>query len=258
MITGPSGVGKGTLIRGCASASPSSSSRSRRRRGRRGPGRRTGATTTSSTARSSTAAPTRTTSSSTPPTAATATGRCAPRSSGGSHAGESVVLEIEVQGARQVRAAMPEAVQVFIAPPDPAALRERLEGRGTDDPEAIDERLRTAERELAAQEEFQHVVVNDELDARPPTRDLEARSCGRRARHWHSSRASRRVDSPTLRADDQAPRRQTARAHRLPLRRGGRRREARPPDQQLLPRPRRGQLRGVHRRRWSRARPATT
>ena len=79
-------------------------------------------------------------------------------------AGRSVVLEIEVQGARQVRAAMPEAVLVFIAPPDPAALRERLEGRGTDDSEAISERLRTAEIELDAQQEFQHVVRNDELD----------------------------------------------------------------------------------------------
>ena len=79
--------------------------------------------------------------------------------------GRSVVLEIEVQGARQVRAAMPESVQVFIAPPDPAALRRRLEGRGTDSGEAIDERLRTAELELAAQEEFEHVVVNDEIEA---------------------------------------------------------------------------------------------
>ena len=79
-------------------------------------------------------------------------------------AGKSVVLEIEVQGARQVRAAMPEAVLVFIAPPDPAALRERLEGRGTDSPEAISERLRTAEIELDAQQEFQHVVCNDDLD----------------------------------------------------------------------------------------------
>jgi guanylate kinase len=78
--------------------------------------------------------------------------------------GRSVVLEIEVQGARQVRAAMPESVQVFIAPPDPAALRQRLEGRGTDSGEAIDERLRTAELELAAQQEFEHVVVNDEIE----------------------------------------------------------------------------------------------
>jgi guanylate kinase len=79
--------------------------------------------------------------------------------------GRSVVLEIEVQGARQVRAAMPESVQVFIAPPDPAALRQRLEGRGTDSREAIDERLRTAELELAAQQEFEHVVVNEEIEA---------------------------------------------------------------------------------------------
>ena len=78
--------------------------------------------------------------------------------------GVSVVLEIEVQGARQVRAAMPQSVQVFIAPPDPAALRGRLEGRGTDSGAAIDERLRTAELELAAREEFEHVVVNDEIE----------------------------------------------------------------------------------------------
>ncbi len=78
--------------------------------------------------------------------------------------GVPVVLEIEVQGARQVRAAMPEAVAVFIAPPSIDALRARLVGRGTDSPEQVDERLRTAERELAAQPEFGHVVVNDRLE----------------------------------------------------------------------------------------------
>jgi len=78
--------------------------------------------------------------------------------------GVSVVLEIEVQGARQVRAAMPESAQVFIAPPAPEVLRERLIGRGTDSPEQIDQRLQTAELELAAAEEFQHVVVNDEIE----------------------------------------------------------------------------------------------
>jgi guanylate kinase len=78
--------------------------------------------------------------------------------------GASVVLEIEVQGARQVRAAMPESVQVFIAPPTPESLRERLAKRGTDSSDQIDERLRTAEIELAAQEEFPHVVVNDEVE----------------------------------------------------------------------------------------------
>ena len=79
-------------------------------------------------------------------------------------AGHSVVLEIEVQGARQVRAAMPESVQIFIAPPDPAALRERLLARGKDSPEAIDARLAVAAQELAAKDEFAHQVVNDELD----------------------------------------------------------------------------------------------
>jgi guanylate kinase len=78
-------------------------------------------------------------------------------------AGRSVVLEIELQGARQVRKAMPEAVRIFIAPPDPAALRERLQGRGTDSEEAIERRLETAEGELAAQAEFGHVVVNDDV-----------------------------------------------------------------------------------------------
>jgi guanylate kinase len=77
--------------------------------------------------------------------------------------GRSVVLEIEVQGARQVRDAMPEAVQIFIAPPDPEALRSRLEGRGTDSAAAIERRLRTAEIELETQREFPHVVVNDEV-----------------------------------------------------------------------------------------------
>jgi len=78
--------------------------------------------------------------------------------------GRSVVLEIEVQGARQVRAAMRESVQVFIAPPDPASLRRRLESRGTDTLEAIDARLEVAEQEMAARGEFAHTVVNDELE----------------------------------------------------------------------------------------------
>jgi guanylate kinase len=79
-------------------------------------------------------------------------------------AGRPVLLEIEVQGARQIRAAMPETVQVFIAPPSTEALRARLVGRGTDDPEQVEARLRTAERELAAQGEFTRVVVNDRLE----------------------------------------------------------------------------------------------
>lgn len=79
-------------------------------------------------------------------------------------AGHPVVLEIEVQGARQIRDTMPEAVQVFIAPPELSSLRERLEGRGTDSPEAIAARLEVAEGELAARDEFHHRVINDDLE----------------------------------------------------------------------------------------------
>jgi guanylate kinase len=79
-------------------------------------------------------------------------------------AGHPVVLEIEVQGARQVRTTLPEAVQVFIAPPSLDALRTRLVGRGTDDEEQVAARLRVAEEELAAKDEFGHVVINDRLD----------------------------------------------------------------------------------------------
>lgn len=77
--------------------------------------------------------------------------------------GSPVLLEIEVQGARQVRASMPEAVQIFIAPPDPADLRRRLEGRGTDSAEVIEGRLRVAAEELEARAEFRHTVVNDDV-----------------------------------------------------------------------------------------------
>jgi guanylate kinase len=76
----------------------------------------------------------------------------------------SVVLEIEVQGARQVRDALgADAVLIFIAPPEEAVLRERLEMRGTDSREDIEQRLRTAEVELAARSEFPLEVVNDDL-----------------------------------------------------------------------------------------------
>jgi guanylate kinase len=78
--------------------------------------------------------------------------------------GSPVVLEIELQGARQVREKMPEAVQVFIAPPSAETLRTRLVGRGTDTPEQVQRRLETAAAELAAQPEFPHVVVNDRLE----------------------------------------------------------------------------------------------
>jgi guanylate kinase len=78
--------------------------------------------------------------------------------------GAPVVLEIEVQGARQIAETMPEAVRIFIAPPSEEALRTRLVGRGTDAPRDVEKRLETAHEELRAQDEFPHVVRNDRLD----------------------------------------------------------------------------------------------
>ncbi len=79
-------------------------------------------------------------------------------------AGHSVVLEIEVQGAQQVRATDADSVQIFISPPDPTVLRERLKGRGTDSETAIDKRLEVARQELAARDDFDYQLVNDEID----------------------------------------------------------------------------------------------
>ena len=89
-----------------------------------------------------------------------------------------IVLEIDLQGARQVRETLPEATQIFIAPPSPSDLRRRLEGRASDSPEQISRRLEAAEVELAAQEEFARVVVNDDLDrALEELVELAARMC---------------------------------------------------------------------------------
>jgi guanylate kinase len=79
-------------------------------------------------------------------------------------AGRDVVLEIEVQGARQVRTRRPDARLVFLLPPSWAALELRLRGRGTDSPEEIARRLRVAQGELAAAGEFDYGVVNDDLE----------------------------------------------------------------------------------------------
>jgi guanylate kinase len=75
-----------------------------------------------------------------------------------------IVLEIDLQGARQVRDTLPEALQVFVAPPSLEALEARLRRRGADAPEQIRDRLAVAPQELAAQEEFSRVVVNDDLE----------------------------------------------------------------------------------------------
>ncbi len=77
--------------------------------------------------------------------------------------GESVLLEIELQGARQVHAAVPDALMVFLSPPSLADLEARLRGRGTEDEAAISRRLARARDELAAAREFDVVVVNDDV-----------------------------------------------------------------------------------------------
>ncbi len=77
--------------------------------------------------------------------------------------GKQVILEIDIQGARQVKTTMPEAKLVFIAPPSWDELVKRLQGRGTETAEEQARRLETAKDELAAQSEFDYVVINDEV-----------------------------------------------------------------------------------------------
>jgi len=87
-------------------------------------------------------------------------------------AGRDIVLEIDYQGARSVRARLPEAVMVFVAPPTAEALRQRLAGRNTEDASAIQRRLRSAAIEFANMGMFEYVLVNDDL--RRACDDLEA------------------------------------------------------------------------------------
>lgn len=78
--------------------------------------------------------------------------------------GESVLLEIDLQGARQVKASMPDAHFVFLAPPSWEELVDRLVGRGTESEEERERRLATAREELAAVDEFDQIIINDSVD----------------------------------------------------------------------------------------------
>lgn len=78
--------------------------------------------------------------------------------------GKSVILEIDLDGARQVRKTAPEAVQIFIAPPSFDELETRLRGRGTETEDQLRARLETAREELEAQNEFDRVFINNDLD----------------------------------------------------------------------------------------------
>jgi guanylate kinase len=78
--------------------------------------------------------------------------------------GKDVILEIEIQGAKQVMAAEPEAISVFIIPPDMDELERRLRNRGTDTEEKLAARLERARKELSEKDCYLHVVLNDEVD----------------------------------------------------------------------------------------------
>lgn len=80
-------------------------------------------------------------------------------------AGHPVLIEVDLAGAAAVKKAMPEAVSVFLAPPSWAALEQRLVGRGTETPEVMARRLDTARAELAAQDSFDVIVVNSQLES---------------------------------------------------------------------------------------------
>ncbi|RPI15931.1 MAG: guanylate kinase [Lysobacterales bacterium] len=79
-------------------------------------------------------------------------------------AGQDLILEIDWQGAAQVRSALPECVSIFILPPSRAELERRLRGRNTDSEEVIARRLRDAAADMAHWREFDYVVVNDDFD----------------------------------------------------------------------------------------------
>ncbi|BBY42871.1 guanylate kinase [Mycolicibacterium celeriflavum] len=80
-------------------------------------------------------------------------------------AGRPVLIEVDLAGARAVKKAMPEALTVFLAPPSWAELESRLTGRGTESPQVMERRLATARAELAAQDDFDTVVVNSQLES---------------------------------------------------------------------------------------------
>ena len=104
-------------------------------------------------------------------------------------AGVDVVLDIDVQGARDVRRVYPDAVSIFIVPSSPAELERRLKTRGLDGPEAIRKRLINAAKEIEQAQEFQYVIVNDELDRAT----LELQSIVR-ARRLTPARQAERLD----------------------------------------------------------------
>ena len=79
--------------------------------------------------------------------------------------GMNVILDIEIQGARQVREKMPEAIKIFVVPPSMEELRRRLEGRGTDSAQTIEARLQRAREEYAEANFYDYIIINDDVEA---------------------------------------------------------------------------------------------
>jgi len=109
--------------------------------------------------------------------------------------GDDLLLEIDWQGAQQVRAHLPEAIDVFILPPSRATLEERLRGRGTDSPEVIARRLGDSVTELSHWAEFRYVIINDRFEQ--ALADLE-RIVGGDAASFTGSRAGLAAFAHTL------------------------------------------------------------
>jgi guanylate kinase len=96
-------------------------------------------------------------------------------------AGQSILLDIDVQGAASIRQRYPDAVEIFIKPPSIEELERRLRQRGTEDEQDLLRRLKTAGQEIAASEEFDHIVVNEEIEAATKEVELiiQARGAGK-------------------------------------------------------------------------------
>jgi len=103
--------------------------------------------------------------------------------------GQDVLLEIDWQGARQIRQALPECRSIFVLPPSRAALEQRLRGRGTDSDEVIARRLRDSLADLSHWSEFDYIVVNDDFER--ATEDLQAIVSGQ-GEHLRRDRAQLR------------------------------------------------------------------
>ena len=162
IVSAPSGAGKTSLVKALLDAAPRSACPSPIPPAACVRARWTGSTTTSPAARNSSPCSNATSSSSTPKSSATST---APRSAGSKTLAEGLdlILEIDWQGAQQVRRLMPEAQSIFILPPSQEALRQRLTNRGQDSDEVIERRMREAVSEMSHYVEYDHLVINDDF-----------------------------------------------------------------------------------------------